>query len=218
MMNKQYPNQHQVAASTLNVDDTPSEAFRQAYPDWTPYSFLAASDKLWAVQHILLIDEMCRGKYGGNLYNHRLSEWCERDYICHVALASLNGPLLGGLAIAPDASTNTASLTAMGVAPHARGKGIADALLVHALKDCRRRGFRQVYLIVRYYSDGLSKAPYKLYLKHGFSLETGFQVTKIGWDHKLRHLWMKQPDPGGIYRSRRMFQKLEAQSPSLIKT
>ncbi len=172
------------------------------FADLNIETFVASENKLLAARHIQLIDELCKGETGGNLYNQDLREWCERGYICHVAWKGPDKRLVGGLAITPGAST--VELVGMGVAPEAQGEGVAGKLLRHAIRDCQVRGHRRIELDIRLYDDGLPQAPFRLYRGNGFRLEPGVKAIPIGWGHKSRHLWLHKPDPGGMFRSRVM--------------
>ena len=164
-------------------------------------TFQAKHDPAMAGKHISLVDRLCQTDEGDNLYNPNLLDWVENDVTCYVACDAESGQFLAGAAVWAD--TDSAKLTAVVTDPDARGQKLASQILEIVVDNCRARGIKSITLDIRLTDEGLPEAAYRLYRSYGFRLLPGVKVTPIKSTNSCRHLW-RNPDPGGVFRSRVM--------------
>jgi GNAT superfamily N-acetyltransferase len=80
-------------------------------------------------------------------------------------VAESDGRVVGMGAIGPSTSMAAADITSLWVAPEARGKGVADLLMLAVVAWAKEGGYRRLFLWV---TEGNQHAE-RLYERHGFS-------------------------------------------------
>ena len=178
--------------------------------DFRIETFKSADDRVRAATYAGVIENRVHSEDGGELCWQDINTWFKKGVICHVATDPRTGQIMAGAAVVPNGipQGTEGELIGVCVMPAARDHGLGHDLMHSVIADSTRRGLTRLTLDIRFYDDGMPPAPFHLYQSHGFELEAGIKVTRIGWDPRLRHLWLHRPDPGGVFRSRMMSRDL----------
>lgn len=183
--------------------------------DFRIETFNATDDHVRAAAYAGVIENRVRSEDGGELCWQDINAWFKKGVVCHIATDLRSGQIVAGAAVVPFGAPQGREGELIGVCtlPAARGQGLGHGLMHSAIADSTSRGLTRMTLDIRFYDDGMPPAPLHLYRSHGFELEPGIKVTRIGWDPKVRHLWLHRPDPGGVFRSRVMSRELTQPTP-----
>lgn len=91
-------------------------------------------------------------------------------------VAARGDQVIGMAAVGPSMFSGEADVTSFWVAPHARGKGVGDSLLLAVAAWAQEGGYHDLFLWV---TDGNAPAE-KLYERHGFRRTGAVQIVRPG--------------------------------------